>query len=147
MIEFSDEMKQQIDSAFADGFPIIATSVEADGQPALQFFGSAQSFGNDALAVWVRNREGGFMRRIGANPQVAFLYRNPGERVMYQFHGRARVVEDAGVRDQVFDRADPREQERDPERGGAAVVIDVDRVIFRGEVLMSRDGSQGPAAD
>jgi len=138
VIVLTDEMKGAVNAAFADGFPIIASSVDADGQPSLQFFGSAQVYDDDQLAVWARNPEGGFLRRIAANPHVAMLYRNPGQRLSWQFHGRARVVEDAAVRDVIYDRADERERNIDPERAGIAVVIDLDRVIARGEVLMAR---------
>ena len=138
MIVLTDEMQTAVNAAFADDLPIIATSVEADGQPSLQFFGSAQVYGDDQLAVWVRNPEGGFLRRVAANPRVAMLYRNPAERQMLQFHGRARVVEDAAARETIYDRSAERERERDPNRAGIAVVIDLDRVIARGEVLMER---------
>ena len=124
--------------AFANGLPIIASSVDTDGQPSLQFFGSAQVYSDDQLAVWTRNPLGGFLRRIAANPHVAMLYRNPGERLGWQFHGRASVVDDAAVRDMIYDRADERERNLDSEREGVAVVIDLDRVITRGEVLMVR---------
>ena len=138
MIELTEEMKGAVNAAFADGLPIISSSVGADGQPSLQFFGSAQVYGDDQLAVWVRNPEGGFLRRIAANPRVAMLYRNPAERQPWQFHGRAGVVDDPAVRDTIYDRADERERNLDPDRGGGAVVIDLDRVIARGEVLMER---------
>ena len=138
MIVLTDEIKRAVDAAFADGLPIVSSSVDADGQPSLQFFGSAQAHGADQLAVWVRNRDGGFLRRIAANPRVAMLYRNPEQRQTWQFHGRARIVDDPGDRDTIYERADERERERDPERAGLAVVIDLDRVLERGRVVMER---------
>ena len=138
MIVLTDEMQTAVNAAFADALPIIGSSVDADGQPSLQFFGSAQVYGDDQLAVWVRNPEGGFLRRVAANPRVAMLYRNPAERQMWQFHGRARVVEDAATRETIYERADERERNLDPDRAGIAVVIDLDRVIARGAVLMER---------
>ena len=77
MIELTDEMRTAVNNALDDGHPVISTSVGADGQPSLAFFGSTQVYSDDQLAVWVRNREGGFLQRIAANPHVAFLYRNP----------------------------------------------------------------------
>ena len=124
--------------SWGSGLPVIATSVGDDGQPSLQFFGSAQALSADQLAVWVRNREGGFLSRIAVNPRIALLYRNPPERVMWQFHGRASVVEDAQLRDTVYETAAQVEQDRDPDRAGAAVVIDLDRVFERGQMLMER---------
>ena len=138
MIVLTGEMRRAVDAALADDHPVISASVGADGQPSLAFFGSTQVHGDDQLAIWVRNPEGGFLRRIAANPHVALLYRNPDAGLMWQFHGRARVAADEATRAAVFERADPREQARDPERAGVAVVVDLDRVIERGEVAMER---------
>lgn len=138
MIVLTGKMRRAVNAALADGHPVISASVGADGQPSLAFFGSAQVHGDDQLALWARDREGGFLRRIAANPRVALLYRDPEAGLMWQFHGRARVAADEPTRSAVYGRADPREQARDPERAGAAVVIDLDRVIERGEVVMER---------
>ncbi|MYD64549.1 MAG: hypothetical protein F4X26_00905, partial [Chloroflexi bacterium] len=88
MIVLTEEMRTAVNNALDDGHPVISTSVGADGQPSLAFFGSTQVYSGDQLAVWVRNREGGFLQRIAANPHVAFLYRNPDFSQMWQFHGR-----------------------------------------------------------
>ena len=86
----------------------------------------------------MRNPGGGFLRRIAANPHVAFLYRNPAQRQMWQFHGRARSVDDPEVRDAIFEGSHKLERDRDPDRLGVAVIIDLDRVLERGEVVMER---------
>ena len=41
---------------------------------------------------------------------------------------QARITIDEGERDRAFSLAAPREQQSDPERKGAAVVIDLDKV-------------------
>lgn len=138
MILLTEEMRTAVNNALDDGHPVISTSVGADGQPSLAFFGSTQVYSDDQLAVWVRNREGGFLQRIAANAHVAFLYRNPDFSQMWQFHGRARVVDDQQARDTIYDNSDKRERDRDPDRQGVAVVIDLDRVIERGQVTMER---------
>lgn len=138
MIVLTEEMRTAVNNALDDGHPVISTSVGVDGQPSLAFFGSTQVYSDDQLAVWVRNREGGFLQRIAANPHVAFLYRNPDFSQMWQFHGRARVVDDQQARDTIYDNSDKRERDRDPDRQGVAVVIDLDRVIERGQVSMER---------
>ena len=94
MIVLTGEMRLAVDNALDDGCPVISSSVDGDGQPSLSFYGSTQVHGDDQLAIWVRNPAGAILRRIAANPHVAFLYRNPDQRQMWQFHGRARVVED-----------------------------------------------------
>ena len=122
-----------------EGNPVIAASVEADGQPTIAFYGTAQVFSADQLAIWVKNPEAGLLRRLPGSPRMAFLYRNPQRRIGWQFHGRARVVDDPEVRDTVFTNAPELERQQDPERHGKAVVIDIDRVIARGQTLMERD--------
>ncbi len=84
----------------------------------------------------MRNPAGDTLRRIAVNPRIAFLYRNPAQRQMWQFHGRARIVDDPEARDAIFEGSHKRERDRDPDRLGVAVIIDLDRVLERGAVLM-----------
>ena len=139
MIVLTEEMRLAIDNALADGHPVLSASVDADGQPSLSFFGSTQVYGDDRLALWVRNPEGGTLHRIAANPRMALLYRDPSQRRMWQFHGRARVVDDPEVRTTVYERSPEPERARDPDRLGVAVIVELDRVMERGQVLMERD--------
>ncbi len=140
MIQLTDEMKLAIDNALSDHVPVICASVDADDQPGLAYFGSIQTHSDDQLAFWTRGPDIYFLRRIAANPKVALLYRNPEARVGWQFQGRARPDDDEQVRRTVRERTPEAERERDPEETGLAVIIDIDRVIARGEVLMERDG-------
>ncbi|MDA0352334.1 MAG: pyridoxamine 5'-phosphate oxidase family protein [Chloroflexi bacterium] len=138
MIELTDEMRTRIGSALDDGLPVVTSSVGPDGQPTISFYGSTQVFSADQLAIWVRARPGGLTDRIKQNPKMAFLYRNPAERIGWQFHGRAKLVEDATIAQQVYDNSPERERNSDPDREGHAILIDVDKVVARGEVLMER---------
>ncbi len=122
-----------------EGNPVIAASVEANGQPTIAFYGTAQVHSTDQLAIWVRNPEEGLLQRLTASPRMAFLYRNPQRRIGWQFHGRARIVDDPEVRASVFANAPELEQQQDQEQLGKAVLIDIDRVIARGMTLMERD--------
>ena len=138
MIELTDEMREKIGNALDDGFPVVTSSVNPDGQPTISFYGSTQVFGSDQLAIWVRARPGGLTDRIQQNPKMAFLYRNPTERLGWQFHGRAKIADDPEVARQVYDNSPGRERNSDPDREGTAILIDVDKVISRGQVLMER---------
>jgi general stress protein 26 len=138
MIEFTEEMREKIGNALADGFPVVTSSVNTDGQPTISFYGSTQVFSSDQLAIWVRSREGGLVARIPHNPRMAFLYRNPTARLSWQIHGRARLVDDPAITQQIYENTPQRERDRDSEQQGSGVIIDVDRVIARGEVLMER---------
>lgn len=131
MIELTDEMRTRIGAAFTDGYPVIAASVDEEGQPKLSFFGSAHVHRSDQLAIWVRDPAGGTVRRIGTNPRMAFLYRNPVDRVRWVFEGRARAVDDAPERDEIYEAIPEFEQAMDPDRKGVAVVIDLDAVTGR----------------
>lgn len=145
MAALSDELKQAINNAFDDGCPIIWSSVDADGQSVLNFFGTSQAYSDDQIAIWMRNTNRGFLQRTAANPRVSMMYRNAGTRLSFQIHGEARRVDDEAVRTRVYDAAPARERESDPNKEGTAVVVDVVRVIQRNQVVWSRDGSTGAA--
>ena len=147
-VALTEEMKNAINNSLPDGAPIVGASVSADGQPVLGFRGTAQAYSDDQLAIWVRNPEGGILRNIAANPKVALMYRNPQTRLSFQVHGRARQVDDEAFRTHVYDHSPEVERNFDQERKGKAVLIDIDRVIQRGEVIMSRDDSgEAPPSD
>lgn len=139
-IQLTDEMREHIGNAVDNRMPVISASVDAEGQPSIAFYGSTQVYSDDQLAIWVRNRErSGLLKRLPDSPRMAFLYRNTAERIGWQFHGRAHIEDDAEVCQRVYDAAPEGERNADPEMQGIAVIIDVDKVIQRGEVIMSRD--------
>ncbi len=133
-------MKEALAGALANRTPVIMSYVDADGQPHISYRGTAQVYGSDQLAVWARNPDGGLPNAVGVSPKVALLYRNPETRVSWQFLGRARIEEAEEARAVIFDASPEFERNQDPERKGKALVIDVDQVVARGEVLMERDG-------
>jgi predicted pyridoxine 5'-phosphate oxidase superfamily flavin-nucleotide-binding protein len=139
MIELTDEMRTRLASALTDGYPVVAATVDADGQPKLSFFGSTHVHSDDQLAFWVRDPEGGTLRRLAENPRISFLYRHPAEKVRWVFEGRARRVDEADERARVYDESAELERLMDAERKGVAVVVDLDAVTGRG-VEMRRDG-------
>ena len=138
MIELTEQMRKLIGSALADKLPVFASSVGDDNQPTISFYGSTQVHSSDQLAIWVRNPEAGLLGRIPSNPRMALMYRNPGEQLGWQFHGRAHAIEAGEESQRVYDNSPQLEKDRDPDQLGIAVVIDVDRVIARGQVLMER---------
>jgi hypothetical protein len=139
-IQLTVEMRERISRAVEDRLPVIVASVDPEGQPSIAFYGSTQVYSDDQLAIWVRDRErSGLLKRLPTSPRMALLYRNPAERIGWQFHGRAHAEEDADVCQVVYDAAPQGERDADPEMQGIAVIVDVDRVVQRGEVIMSRD--------
>lgn len=138
MIEITAEMREAINGAFNDRVPVVVSYVDGDGQPSVSLRGSTQVYGSDQLSIWVRNPNGGLLPGIAAHPKLALLYRNLGARLSWQFHGRARRDDSEQVRKAVYDNAPEGERNLDPEQKGVAVIIDLDRVIAAGEVLMER---------
>jgi hypothetical protein len=138
MIELTEEMRNAVASALDDKFPMIATSVGEDGQPSLSFYGSTHVHSADQLAIWVRTPTAGLLGRIPSNPHMALLYRNPAAHLGWQFHGRARQIEDGDEATRVYNESPQVERDKDPDRLGRAVIIDVDRVLARGAVIMER---------
>ena len=122
-----DEVKRLIDTALSERTPMIVASVDAEGRPRLTFRGSLQTFSDDQVGFWARNREGGTMTNIASNPHVAMVMRNPDTRVILQLSGRARVAQGAD-RDRVYANAPEVEQRADAEKKGAGVIVDLDRV-------------------
>lgn len=138
MIELTDEMRTRLASALTDGLPVVAATVDGDGQPKLAYFGSTHVHSSDQLAIWVRDPNGGTLRRLAANPRITLLYRNPLDKVRWVFEGRARRVDDPAERDRVYDETPEFERLMDADRKGVAVVIDLDAVTGR-DVDQRRD--------
>ncbi len=143
-VRITETMRNAINGALANGTPVVVAYVDHDGQPHLSFRGSTQVFDDHRLAVWVRNPAGGLIAAIEENPRLAFLYRDPASRTSYQFHGRASVSKDPKVADQVYANSPEAERNLDPQRRGAPLLIDVERIEGRdasGPVLMTRAAS------
>ncbi len=138
MIEFTQEIKDALATAFPDGVPMILGSVDAAGQPNVTMRGTMQVYDDSSLAFWARHRAGATITGFAVNPKVAVLYRNPAKRQGWTFFGRARVVDDPQDLETIYTRSPEPEQQADSDRQGTAVIIEVDRVVERGQVIMQR---------
>lgn len=147
MIQLDPEWQTAINTAFTDGCPIVWASVGADGQPSTAFFGTTQAYSDHEVALWMRTPARGFLRRIAENPKVTMQYRNAATRVAFQIQGEARVAGDPAIDKRVYDNAVEAERNSDPEMKGLAVIVDIVRIIQRGEVVQSRDGEVGAKVD
>jgi len=139
-IELTDEMKERIDGALANETPIAVAYVDEQGAPRLSFRGTTQALGDDRLAIWARNPQGGFASALGRNPRVALLYRDPASRRSMSMSGRARLAPD--LNETVYERSPERERVRDPERKGVAIVVELDQLTSAGPdgvIRMQRD--------
>jgi general stress protein 26 len=140
-LKLTEDIRKLVDNALATRHPMVVAYVDASGQPILSFRGSTQSFGDDQLAIWVRNSDGNFLNAIAKNPHVALMYRDEDTRATYQFQGRAKVSKDEGVRRRIYEKMAEAERNHDPARTGVALLIDLDRV--EGWAGMSPNGPVG----
>ncbi|MFN8556100.1 MAG: pyridoxamine 5'-phosphate oxidase family protein [Dehalococcoidia bacterium] len=138
MIELTDQMRDGINVALAEGTPVVVGTASKDGAPDLAFKGSAMVFDSEHLAFWER-AGGQTLRNLAENPQVCLLYRNPQRGIAWRFFGVATLHRDGAVREQVMARVVEAELNRDPERTGSAVMVRVDRVLQGPNVIMQRE--------
>jgi hypothetical protein len=139
-----DYVKAMVNNALANGTPMTVAYVDEAGRPVLSLRGSTQVFSGNQLAIWLRNAEGGLVKSLENNPNVSLLYRDQKTRSTIIFQGRGHIEGDEEVRRRVWERAPEVEQNHDPSRQGAALIIDLDRAqgaTPRGGVRMSRSGS------
>jgi len=116
----------RIDDERATTTGLVATS--NDGQPDLALKGSLMVWDKDHLAWWERARRE-TLAGVLSNPKVAVFVRNPTrDRRALRFYGTARVVDDPVLREQIWERVLPIEQDTDKEKQGSAILVRVDRV-------------------
>jgi hypothetical protein len=126
-LALTPEITALVNGALDAGQPLLLAVVDADHKPVLSFRGSTVVFSDTQLSFWARNAEGETLAAIRHNPHVALAYRSPTVPVL-QFVGRARITDNPSDRDRAFDLSNEKERERDPERNGSAVIIDLDRI-------------------
>jgi len=116
-----------INNARTNETPILVGHTDESGNPVLTFRGSIQVWNDTALCAWIRQASGGLVRSLAKNPAVSLAYRD-GPRAMLLMSGRARIETDEAVRKRVFDLIPESEQNHDPARKGAAMIIEIDRM-------------------
>jgi hypothetical protein len=128
-LDLSGEISEAVDGAALRGRTAVLGYVGDDGYAAISFRGSLQVHSPTQLAFWSRKAEGGVVAAIAADPKVSVLYYGgpdgPGP-MFLSFHGLAHV--DADVNEVVYEAMIEGERDLDPDRGGVAVVIDVQTV-------------------
>lgn len=141
-LKLSGDMKQAIDGAFGNGKPIAISYVDESAAPHLSFRGSTQAYSDTQLAIWVRDPKGRILEATRENPAVALIYGNfePDARGFMILRGRARSESDEAIRSRVYERAHEFEREKDKDRKGVAMIIDLDSVdgFFGGSRLRMR---------
>ncbi len=123
-----DFVKTYVNNALANGTPMVFACTNPDGSPNLTMRGATQVYSDTELSIWLRHAEGDTVNAINANPKVAVLYRDSRNRTTLVFHGRAHIATSDDVRNRVFEFAPEVEQNHDPKRLGAAMIIEVERM-------------------
>jgi hypothetical protein len=129
-----------INGALANGTPIVVAYADENGQPVLSLRGSTQVYSDTQLCIWVRNAEGGIVKNVARNPRVSLLYRDSKTRTTLITQGRAHVETSPEVRERVFQLSPEVEQNHDPGRKGAALIIDISQLggsTVRGQVRVA----------
>jgi uncharacterized pyridoxamine 5'-phosphate oxidase family protein len=116
-----------INNARINETPICVAHTDENGNPVLTFRGSIQVWSDTALCAWIRQATGGLVRALAKNPTVSLAYRD-GPRAMLLMSGRARIESDDAIRKRVFELIPEVEQNHDPARKGAAMIIELDRM-------------------
>ena len=138
MIDMTGEMKELVDRANADGFSCTLGTADKDGQPQLSLKGSVMVFDSETLAYWERAKRSA-LDNVAENPKVVILYNNPEKRIRWRFYGTAVVHDSGSIREEVMARTVQGELDRDPERLGVAVLVNVDKINeLSGNVLQER---------
>ena len=141
-LRLSEEMQRAVNTAFETLKPIVVSYVDESGAPQLSFRGSTQAYSDTQLAIWVRNPEGRILESIEKNPAIALLYGSfePTARAFMIFRGRARIDGSDAVRRHVYEHAHAFERDKDKDRKGSALIIDLDSVegFFGGAQLKMR---------
>ena len=114
-----------INGALANGTPIVVAYTDENGQPVLSLRGSTQVYSDTQVCIWVRNAEGGIVKTMARNNRVSLLYRDSKLRTTLIAQGRGHVETSPEVRERVFQLSPEVEQNHDPERKGAALIIDI----------------------
>ena len=139
MIQLTDEMKELIDNALANGTPCILATASCTGDPGVSYRGSMMAFGDESLAYWDRTKRAG-LEHIEANPNVVVMFRHPKLGKAWKFHGEAEIYRDGPIREQIMSRVVEAELTRDPKREGFGIIIHLNRIaLLSGEMIQKRE--------
>jgi hypothetical protein len=141
-LSLTDDIKRAVDGALDNKTPMLIAYRDDGSNIHLSFRGSIHAYGDDALALWARDPQGGLPRNIAARPQVTLFYHDPATRTSYSFYGRARVEAEPAARSAIYAGSNPREQQADFGQRGVAIVVELDKLEGRGpagRILMLRN--------
>jgi len=123
-----EKLRPVINNARVDERPMVFAYVNESNMPVVSYRGSTTVYSDTQLCIWLRHPEGQLANSIKKNDNVSLTYSNsPG--TIFFVTGRARIDDSPEVRDRVFQIVPEVEQNHDPGRTGAALIIEVDRIM------------------
>ncbi|MEK6208048.1 MAG: pyridoxamine 5'-phosphate oxidase family protein [Chloroflexota bacterium] len=126
-----------IDNARTDNNSGVVATISRDG-PDVGFKGSLFVWDKDHVAWWERTLRETYAA-IQNDPRVCVLVRNPTrDRRTIRLYGKATIVDDAELRERIWDRVVQLEKDTDKEKKGAAVLVRVDRVRAGVDTIQQR---------
>jgi hypothetical protein len=136
-IELTPEMQAAIANALPDHAPCLLATAGSDGLPDVSYRGSVCVLDSQRLAFWERSL-GEALDNMRGNPQACIFYRNPETRKAWRFYGRVTLLADGELRERIATLVPKVEIDRDPERKGLAVVLEIERIREGGRVIQER---------
>ena len=144
-IQLTDQMRTWLDAALADGATCLVGTATKDGHPQISPKGSVGVFDETRLFYWERALKSA-KDNVGQNPHVMVYFRNPGRsaEIPYpgaaiRFYGDARIVSSGPEFDRAWELTIPAEKQRDPDKKGVGVIIDLTKVEqLNGTAIMSK---------
>ena len=133
-----DDIREAFAGALMGRKPVLVATASASGEPDIAFKGSVMVWDADHVAFWER-AHGQTLRNLRENGRACLLYQDFETRTGWKLSGTVELLEDGELRQRIMDKTIQLELDRDPERKGVAVLIRVDRVMSRGEVIMRRE--------
>lgn len=127
-IELPEDICDALTRSGAEGRPMVVSFRDAEGHEHPSYRGSTHVHGPGQLALWVRNPAGGLPRAVAQDGALTVVYRNQETGEYYRMSGVARLEGDPDVRDRVYADSPPHEQAADPERRGAAMIVEIVRL-------------------
>ena len=124
---FPPNVRMAINSALANGTPLVVSYCGEDGTPSLSLRGSVQVYGDRELGLWSRNAKSGLVEAARKKKPVSLLYRNSPRRMTLVIAGHAEIAEGA-VRERIWALSPEVEKRHDPPQNGVAILIRVSKL-------------------
>jgi hypothetical protein len=136
-------LHDHIDTAYPANTCQVAT-VLPDGYPQVTMRGSVMVLDDDRLAMWERGK-GSTTENVEDGSKMTVFFRKPAIRdegmlpkgAVARFYGTAEIHKSGPIYEDVWRRLIPAEKEKDPDKNGFAVVVNVERALDLGGVPLT----------